>query len=272
MQGLCPLSWLPQIPSLRRGFPFGFFKQVTILFLTAISTLFSPIIFGTVFAQIPNTTVYLFGSQSVSTIGIVGGHTMPVNVKVDNITNSSGLAAFSFKISYNPNLVSIPDANNDYVADAGTVSIGPFLGSSGKQVRCSDGYIDIDLNDSTKRYLRFTCGTLGPTPAAPTGSGVLATVNFQTGNTIGSVPLGLVSAQLADNTANANLIANTTADTNGLVAKCADFNGDHRVTSSDILAVVRNYHTANLTYDLDADGVVSSADILIAVREYMKTC
>ena len=197
---------------------------------------------------------------------------MPVVVKVDNVTTTSGLAAFSFKISYNPNLVSIPDSDNNYIADPETVSVGTFLGSTGKQVRCGDGYIDTDLNDSTLRYLTFICGTLGSTPAAPTGSGILATINFKTGSIVGSVPLNLVKVELADNTASANLIQNTTTNGSALVAKCADFNGDHLVKGEDILYVVRKYQTNDSTADLDNSGLVTGLDILIAVREYNNTC
>ncbi len=273
MQGWQFQGLLLGILSSRRLFSFGLFKKISIFCFALVASLFSPLILETVFAQTTTTKVYLAGNQSSSGVGIVGGKTLSVLVKVDNISNSSGLAAFTFKIGYNTNLVSIPDTNNDYIADPGTVTVGPFLGSSGRQVRCGYGYISIDSNDYTKRYLTFTCVTLGSTPTAPKGSGILATVNFKTGNTVSDVPLSLVTAQLADNTASANLISNTTSDVTATVAKCADVVGnDHQVLIEDILYIVDKYFTNDPAADLNGDGKVLVDDIVIAVAEYYQTC
>ncbi|OGE08640.1 hypothetical protein A3A60_00635 [Candidatus Curtissbacteria bacterium RIFCSPLOWO2_01_FULL_42_26] len=273
MQGLRFLKLLPEKSSLRGLLHFGLLGKIAAFCTTLIFTTFSPLSLGTVFAQTTTTKVYLAGAQSTSIVGIVGGHTMPVSVKVDNITNTTGLAAFSFKIGYNPNLVSIPDSDNNYIADTGTVKVGPFLGSSGKQVRCGDGFIDKDLADSTKKYLTFTCGTLGATPAAPKGSGVLATINFKTGNTVGFDQLSLVISQLADNTAMANLISATTANINVGVAKCANLTGnDNQVLIEDILYVIQKYYTNYPPADLNGDGIVLVDDIVLAVDEYYQIC
>src|SRR3989344_6784946 len=100
MQGLRFLRLLPKKTSLRGLFRFGLLGKTTALCATLILSLFSPLILGTVFAQTTTTTVYLSGSTTTSIVGIVGGYTMPVNVWVNNVTNSYGLAAFSFKIEY----------------------------------------------------------------------------------------------------------------------------------------------------------------------------
>ena len=272
MQGLRFLRLLPKKTSLRGLVRFGLLGKIAAFCTTLIFTIFSPLALGTVFAQTTTTTVYFSGSTS-SIVGIIGGYTMPVNVWVNNVTNPSGLAAFSFKIGYNPNLVSIPDSDNNYIADIGTVGVGSFLGSTGKQVRCGDGFIDKDLADSTKRYLTFTCATLGATPAAPTGPGVLATINFKTGNTIGLAPLNFVTSELAENTADANLIGNTPRNGTAVIAKCANVVGnDSTVTIADILYVVQKYNTSDPAADLDGSGLVNIADVLIAVNEYGKTC
>jgi len=273
MQGLRFLKLLPEKSSLRGLLHFGLLGKIAAFCTTLIFTTFSPLSLGTVFAQTTTTKVYLAGAQSTSIVGIVGGHTMPVSVKVDNITNTTGLAAFSFKIGYNPNLVSIPDSDNNYIADTGTVKVGPFLGSSGKQVRCGDGFIDKDLADSTKKYLTFTCVTLGATPAAPTGSGILATVNFKTGSSVGLAPLNLVKVGLADNTAKSNLISAATANITATVAKCADVVGnDNRVLIEDIVYVVNKYYSNDPPADLDGSGIVDISDVAIAVAEYYQTC
>jgi len=232
-----------------------------------------PINLSPVFAQTPTTNIAIGSASSPAVIGVVNNNNMPVFVRVNDVNNETGLAGFSFKVSYNPNLISIPDSNNDYIADTGTVTLGSFLGGSGKQTACSDAFIQIDLADSTKKFLTFTCGTYGTTTAVK-GSGILATINFRTGNTLATTPLRFVNAQLADNTADASLIPAVPRDGNAVIAKCANVDGslDGKVMIGDILAVVNHYSTSEALYDLNGNGVVQVDDILLAVGQYSQIC
>ncbi len=273
MQILASCSWLPKISSLRRYSFFDFFEKLVILSLTFIITFFSPLILAPAYAQTAGTTFFLSGANTTSeAFGIIGGNTMAVDVNVKNVTDPAGLAAFAFKISYNPNLLSIPYSNSTHIPDPGSVTVGPFLGSLGKSVNCSSGYIGNDLADSTKKDLTFICTTLGSSPTAPRGSGVLAIINFKTGNTVAFPQLNFVKAQLANNTAKATLIPNTIGSTNLALVPCADFNNDHKVTVADILYVVSKFGTKDAAADLDKNGIVTVQDILIAVGEFGMTC
>ena len=232
--------------------------HIAAVFGQSVSTVVSPVVTGT--------------TTSRSVMGIAGGQQVSLDVRVDNIIDPAGLAAFTFRLNYNPSLLYIADTNSDYIADSGLVSVGSFLGSSGKGVSCSQAYIDQDPANSSLKRLTFTCLTLGLTPAGAAGSGVLATIKFKTGNTIGPQTLTLTNTQLANNTQNPTLITHTTGSLFILTAKCADFNGDHLVTISDILYIVGKYYTTDQAADLNGDGIVLIDDILIAVAEYYQTC
>src|SRR3989344_7108515 len=86
------LGKLPIKTSERSRIFLGLLSLTLIIFQTIILA-FSQ---KPVLAQTTTTKVYLAGAQSTSMLGIVGGYTVPVSVKVDNITNTTGLAAFSF--------------------------------------------------------------------------------------------------------------------------------------------------------------------------------
>jgi hypothetical protein len=56
------------------------------------------------------------------------------------------------------------------------------------------------------------------------------------------------------------------------VPSCADFDRSGAVTISDLLYVIRRFHSTDLTADLNNDGVVAVADIMIALRQFGKSC
>lgn len=268
------LSWLPIRTSFTRGVYLGL--------IIALISLFVPFSWRLVFGQTAQTQVSMMGRNQPSQAKIIAfpNGNLTADVKVANVTNPSGLAAFSFTVGYNPNLLTVPDANGDGVADSNVVTVGPFLGSSGKQVQCGSGYIDLDEKDVTKKKLTFSCVTIGPLPAAPTGSGTLATINFKTGSTLGSGTLTFKYSELADNTANANLISNVATNMPIQVAKCADFDGNKLVTlGGDIGPLVGRFDMTptdpgwNPIYDLNGNGVIDLGyDIAVAAMEFDMTC
>lgn len=88
----------------------------------------------------------------------VGDPAFAVEVAVDDVVN---LGAFEFDLTYDSSVL-------EFVG----VDVGPFLGSSGRNVRCLDPRVH-------PGYVRFVCVTLGATPArGADGSGVLATVTL----------------------------------------------------------------------------------------------
>jgi len=104
------------------------------------------------------------------------GKPFTLAVVVEDVTN---LGAFQFDLTYDPAIVKFVE-----------VQEGPFLGSSGREVRC--------LPPRTgEGSAGLTCVTLGATPGGPSGSGVLATVTFQP-LAPGSSPLHFERLVLAD--------------------------------------------------------------------------
>ncbi len=104
------------------------------------------------------------------------GDNFSVDVAVDSV---SGLGAYQFTLVFDPNIVAFSSVSNGF-----------FLGSSGRVVFC-------DSPRLTLNSVRFACVTLGPTPPAPSGSGVLARVTFLAIGA-GTSPLDLQNVILAD--------------------------------------------------------------------------
>ena len=279
MKKTSPLFWLPQNSSFWRISFCGFLKKFFIFFSTLTFIFLSTGAASQVIAQTTDTFIRI-DDGATPIVRIVGGQQRSIPVYLGNFNDPDGLAAFSFKLKYDPILLPIADANNDGKADAGQVTVGPFLGSSGKQVACSDGYIDNDTADNTKRLLNFSCVTLGPTPSGPTGSGTLAGISFTTGNTIGGGFLSLTLTELVDNAEFVNLIPhnNTANNVSFWIAKCGDFTGDKVVAIYDILILAQKFgFNASLPnwdpkYDLNGDNFVSIFDIRLAAREFTMIC
>ena len=279
MQKRRSLNWLPRITSFGRKISFGFFSKILVLIFLISLIFVSPAVYGTVFAQTAQTRVYLADASTTSSgaaYAIIGGNNLAIAVKVDNVIDPAGLGGFSFQISYDPNLLTIVDADGDFKADTGVVITGPFLGTSQKQMQCSDGYIDQDPNSSARKLLTYTCVTLGPSPSAAKGSGNLATINFKTGSTLANTSLSFANAQLAANTADASIIPATQSNLSVVIAKCANFTGDHLIDILDIVTIINHYRSTNpadiAIYDLNGDGRIDIADIIIAIGQYRKTC
>jgi hypothetical protein len=110
-----------------------------------------------------------------------------VGVEVDNVEN---LGAFEFTIGFDPSALEYVGAQE-----------GPFLGSSGRASQCPSV-------EGFGGKVRMVCVTLGPEPAGPDGSGVLATVVFVPLNsTTTPIDITLDDAILVD------LMAHTMAST-----------------------------------------------------------
>ena len=269
-------NWLPSKSSFLESSFFGFLKKFLIFFASLTLVFLSTGLASQVLAQTASTTITINNGQDV--VAIVGGQQRFFQIQLNNLSDPDGLAAFGFKLKFDPNLLPVADANGDGKADAGQVTVGSFLGSSGKQVACSDGYIDKDTTDSTKKLLTFSCVTFGSTPAGPTGSGRLVTISFTTGNTLGIGSLSLVSTELVDNTEVANLISHTSSTAIIQIAKCGDYNGDRVVAMVDILADAQKFgltsSSPNLDpkYDVDGNNAVNIQDILTVAKEYGMRC
>lgn len=252
---------------------FGLFeRKLTIVLAGALMLVFilNP---GVVLAQTVQPKIFFFGAPT-PLIGYPGGNLVTAQVRLSNFSIPSGLGAFLFKVKFDPNLVTVIDTNSDGVVDSDRITSGTFLASSGKQVVCSDGFIDPDQVDATKKLLTYSCVTTGLTPSAPTGSGILATIKFTTKNRLGNTSLILTSTELVENTLNSTLVPHTVGNISLLVVKCGDFDRNTVVNLDDILAVANRYGQSSTTigwdakYDLDGNNFINIDDILDTSYQY----
>lgn len=276
---------LPQMYFLKRE-NFAGLLRFKLIVLSLLALTFTPLTLQPAFAQTAQTKVSLINKIKPAQLFLIGypnGKNVTAEVKVSDVTDSDGLAAFAFKIGYDPTLVTVADSDGDGVADSSVVTPGTFLGSTGKQATCSQAYID--PTSSALKQLTFSCITLGPDPAAPKGSGSLATINFITQSKLATGNLTLNYTQLADNTENANLITHTASGIFIMIIKCADVSGpgglpDGRVDlSNDILGISYRYQMTSghpnwdQKYDLNNDGRIDLAnDLLGAAYQYGVNC
>jgi len=86
------------------------------------------------------------------------GTAMTIGVVANGVTN---LGAYQFGLTFDPSILSFVRVDN-----------ATFLGSTGRSVVCAAPVISANS-------MQFSCATLAPTPAGPSGSGVLAFVTFQ---------------------------------------------------------------------------------------------
>jgi hypothetical protein len=114
---------------------------------------------GTVGAQTAVMKV-VPASQTVD----IGAGNFTLEVLAEQVDDPNGLAAFEFKLSYDPEVIRFVG-----------VKAGPFLGSTGRDAHCTASRHD----SAGTEDIQFGCGTIaqGP-PWGPTGSGLLATVTF----------------------------------------------------------------------------------------------
>jgi hypothetical protein len=109
------------------------------------------------------------------------------------ITGAENLGAFLFIVTY-----------DNEVATAKDVRVGPFLGSSGREVSCDPPVLQ-------EGELRYFCVTLRPTPEGADGDGVLAELVFGAEDG-GTLELNVSRVQITDPAGN-ELPANATGAT-----------------------------------------------------------
>lgn len=122
-------------------------------------------------------TVRVDPSASTGTVG----DTFTINVVIDNALN---LGSFQFDLTYDPVIVQATD-----------VTLGTFLGSTGRSI----GVIG-PIIDNTAGQVTFGAFSFGSQPG-PSGTGLLATINFSTAG-VGSSLLDLQNSQVTDTLGN----------------------------------------------------------------------
>jgi hypothetical protein len=186
-------------------------------------------------------------SSTVST-----GATLGVNIVVDN---AADLGGFEFTMTFDPAVVT-----------AVTVTLGSFLGSTGRSVGAVTPIIDNTMG--TVKYAAFSMGT-GP---GPDDTGTLAVVTLQA-VAAGSTGLNFSQAQLTDTqwypmtVVTPSISAGTVTVSAGILG---DVNGDGLVDSTDALIILSADVGVNTSQfcpmdcgDANADGYIDSTDALI---------
>jgi hypothetical protein len=191
-------------------------------------------------------------SSTVST-----GATLGVNIVVDN---AADLGGFEFTMTFDPAVVT-----------AVTVTLGSFLGSTGRSVGAVTPIID--NTTGTVKYAAFSWGVgLGPDE-----TGTLAVVTLQA-VAAGSTSLNFSQAQLTDTQWDPMTVVTPTM-TSGTVTVSTettsilgDVNGDELVDSTDALIILSADVGVNTSQfcpmncgDVNADGYIDSTDALIVL-------
>lgn len=221
-------------------------------------------------------------AQPATIIAIPGGRYFTARFMVADFDDSNGLAGFDFSLTYDRRFFYIPAFWQIYYAvpQPGMVTVGPFLGNTGKPIECSAPRIEEVANKPYFESLYFTCVNLGPTPG-PTGFGTLVNIQFLTADRqqYGQITtIDLETSTLANSTADPVEVPNTQIAATIQFAKCADLDGNGIVSIADISRIVGLYGTTPSSpnwderADLNYSNSVSTADITIAVSEYQKTC
>jgi len=213
-------------------------------------------------------------AYSASALLVKGGHfsfnapcigdtdptTLCLRIWAKGVNNSTGASAFQ--------------AHYTYPADQLTVSTvsasTTWLGSTGRSVTCPAG--SSTLGDGTLRCLTM----LAPPPFGATGDGLLASIAIESTDVTGVASFTLApDTQLLDTPPNPDDITTipaTIRSINIVVAPCADFDGNGRVTVADVIYVVQHFHTSDPPADLDGSGSVTAADIILSVKEFAMLC
>ncbi len=177
-----------------------------------------------------------------------------------SIMNVADLGSFQFDLTYVSRTVT-----------ATNVVCGPFLGSTGRTVGCSEAAIDNAAGSVT-----FGCSSEGNEPG-PDGAGMLAALSFNAVD-YGSSHLQFENALMMDT----NDVTITVATQDGSVTVTAgcreDVNGDGVINVVDIQLVAAHWNTAagdpdyDALYDINADSRINIVDIQLVASKWGTTC
>ena len=202
-------------------------------------------------AALANPTIRFNPSSST----VLPGATFVVDVAADNTTDLGG---FEFTMAYNP-----------AVATVVSVTLGSFLGSTGRTVGATAPII----NNTTGRT-KYAAYSMGTTGTGPNGTGILAHVTLQAAATVGSTTLTFTQAQFTDTNWNPLGVVTPTMSSGTVIvstgSKLGDVNGDGVADSTDALIILSADVGMNTTSfcpmncgDVNSDGFVDSTDALI---------
>ncbi len=205
-------------------------------------------------APIPRTLVRI--DPPVSAVQ-QGSGPFTVTVAIDNVTNLGG---FEFELAYNPAVVHVRD-----------IHLGPFLGSSGRQVQPLGPEID-----NQRGWAHFGGMSTGNAPGA-TGSGKLALITLLP-RAEGESVLDLQEVKLS--TPDGTPITTDVQDGKVRIGGCifGDVNCDCRVDMQDVALVALHWGAEkgdpeyDPVYDVDDDGDIDIFDIQLVVGAWGHTC
>jgi hypothetical protein len=200
----------------------------------------------------------------------IGGPIGHAEIRANNITESDGLGAYQFKVTWNASLATLVK----YDITPGI----SFLESGGRQVF---GCIGPTVTDGS---FLFGCSTWDPQypggggRPGPTGSHLLATLTFAHKETIGTSTLTLDSGQTYLLDPPGNVIPALLINSSIIVPTCGDFNHDGGVWATDVILMRAHFGTQSgepnwdPIYDLDQNGSVYVSDVIALRAEFGLEC
>jgi hypothetical protein len=187
----------------------------------------------------------------------------------------TGVAAFQVNFTFDSDVVMVSSLQ---VSET-------WLESTGRTATCTSPIIEPNPGSPPDIYrANIGCYTAGSAP--PFGAmngGLLASFVLTPGSTPSSTQLLLNNSStfMLNTTQDAVSITTIKRNASVVVANCADFNGDHVVSASDIGLVVSKFGTHgppnpspnwNPIYDMNVDNVISAADLGIVVAQFGRQC
>ena len=181
------------------------------------------------------------------------------------IAGVQNLGSFELELDFDPAFL-----------QANTVTIGSFLGSTGRQVFPLSNNID-----NANGLVEFAATTLGATPPGPDGDGILLNIEWTSASNISDETIAdLILQNLQITQPSGAVLPVNSQNATVIISPCYqhDFDCDCDVDIVDVTMAAFAYGTEtgdpnyNPTYDLDSDGDIDIVDITMVTYDYGWTC
>jgi len=206
---------------------------------------------------IANTTVSVLPNFQT----VPGDEIFETTIEISDITN---LGSFELNLDFDANYL-----------QANSVTLGSFLGSTGRQVFPLTNDID-----NTNGLIEYAVTTLGSSLPGPNGDGILLNIEWTSLNVDEDVNTDLILQNIQMTEPDGTLIPVSIENASITINSCysRDFDCDCDVDIVDVTMAAYTYGSSlgnpnyNASYDLDDDGDIDIVDITMVTYDYGWEC
>jgi len=192
---------------------------------------------------------------------VFGETVFETSVELFDVTN---LGSFELNLDFDANYL-----------QANSVTLGGFLGSTGRQVFPLTNDID-----NTNGLIEYAVTTLGSSPPGANGNGILLNIEWTSLNVDEDVNTDLILQNIQVTVPDGTLIPVSIENANITINSCYshDFDCDCDVDIVDVTMAAYTYGSSignpnyNASYDLDDDGDIDIVDITMVTYDYGWEC